>query len=161
MIHQTCSIQFLSTCNKHLTLDINSIKNSPKFINDALTVNPPHFAVANGFLSTRITLSPRRNILEMYRSLLTGFDFFLPLPAFGVSVHISFTFSSTMLQCLSNALTLPSSFLLFLQLISTCVLFLTDCVRTDNGPVLNSSSSRLANSSGVSSLLGLGCKAMI
>lgn len=36
------------------------------------------------------------------------------------SVHISFTFSKTMLQCLSKALTRPSSFLLFLQLIRTC-----------------------------------------
>lgn len=36
------------------------------------------------------------------------------------SVHISLTFSSTMLQCLSNAFTRPSSFLLFLQLMSTC-----------------------------------------
>lgn len=37
----------------------------------------------------------------------------------------------------------------------TWVLFLTDCVKTDNGPVLNSSSSLLANSSGVISDLGL------
>ena len=29
-----------------------------------------------------------------------GLTFFLPLPDFGNSVHISFTFSSTMLQCL-------------------------------------------------------------
>ena len=36
------------------------------------------------------------------------------------SVHISFTFSKIMLQCLSKAFTLPRSFLLFLQLISTC-----------------------------------------
>ena len=59
-----------------------------------------YFAVANGFFSTRMTESPLRNILEMKRSLFTGFDFFLPLPVFGTSVHISFTFSSTMLQCL-------------------------------------------------------------
>lgn len=38
---------------------------------------------------------------------------------------------------------------------STCVLFFTDCVNTDSGPVLNSSSSRLASSSGVISDLGL------
>lgn len=56
---------------------------------------------------------------------------------------------------LSNALTLPRSFLLFLQLISTCVLFFTDCVRTDRGPVLNSSSSLFWSSSGVISDLGL------
>ena len=55
---------------------------------------------------------------------------------------------------LSNAFTLPSSFLLFLQLMRTCVLFLTDCVRTESGPVLNSSCSLCANSSGVISLFG-------
>jgi hypothetical protein len=37
----------------------------------------------------------------------------------------------------------------------TCVLFFTDCVRTERGPVLNSSSSRLDNSSGVISDFGL------
>jgi hypothetical protein len=36
------------------------------------------------------------------------------------SVHISFTFSRIMLQCLSKAFTLPRSFRLFLQLMSTC-----------------------------------------
>jgi len=91
----------------------------------------------------------------MKRSLLTGLDFFLPFPDRGTSVHISLTFSRTMLQCRSNALTLPRSFLLFRQLMSTCVLFFTDCVNTDSGPVLNSSSSRLASSSGVISDLGL------
>lgn len=49
-----------------------------------------------------MTESPRRNILEMYRSLLTGLDFFFPFPLLGTSVHISFTFSSTMLQCLGG-----------------------------------------------------------
>ena len=50
---------------------------------------------------------------------------------------------------------LPKSFLLFRQLMRTCVLFLTDVVTTDKGPVLNSSSSRRSNSSGVISDLGL------
>merc|ERR1712166_628467 len=72
-----------------------------------------------GFLSTRITESPLKNILLMYLSLFTGLVFFFPLPAFGTSVHISLTFSSTMLQWRSNALILPSSFLLFRTLIST------------------------------------------
>lgn len=36
------------------------------------------------------------------------------------SVHISLTFSSSMLQCLSNAFTRASSLWLFLQLMSTC-----------------------------------------
>ncbi len=65
--------------------------------------------------------------------------------------------TSTTQTNLSKAFTLPRSFLLFRQLMRTCVLFFTDCVRTDNGPVLNSSSSRFANSSGVNSLLGFGC----
>ena len=51
-----------------------------------------------GLRSTTITLSPRRNILLMKRSRLMGMAFFLPLPVFGTSVHISLTFSSTMLQ---------------------------------------------------------------
>ena len=38
----------------------------------------------------------------------------LPFPVLGSSVHISLTPSRTMLQCLSNAFTLPSNFLLFL-----------------------------------------------
>jgi len=112
-------------------------------------------AVARGFLSTRITESPRRNILLIYRSLLTGFAFFVPFPDFGNSVHISFTFSSTILQCRSNALTRPNNFLLFRQLIRTCVLLRTDSVRMDSGPVLNSSSSSRESSSGVISDFGL------
>lgn len=63
--------------------------------------------------------------------------------------------SRTMLQWRSKALTRPNSFLLLRQLIKTCVLFFTDCVSTDNGPVLNSSSSWRASSSGVSSDFGL------
>lgn len=55
---------------------------------------------ASGFFRTRITESPRRNIFGMNRSFATGFAFFLPLPVFGSSVHISLTFSSTILQCL-------------------------------------------------------------
>ena len=102
-----------------------------------------------------MTESPRRNILLMYRSLLTGFAFFVPFPVFGNSVHISFTFSNTILQCRSNAFTRPSSFLLFRQLIRTCVLFRTDSVRIERGPVLNSSSSNRESSSGVISDFGL------
>lgn len=111
--------------------------------------------VASGFLNTKMTESPRKNIFDINLSLLTGFTFFFPLPVRGTSVHISFTLSRTMLQCRSNALTRPSSFLLLRQLIKTCVLFLTDWVSTDNGPVLNSSSSWRANSSGVNSDFGL------
>merc|ERR1712038_1123082 len=101
-----------------------------------------------------MTESPRRNILLMYRSLLTGFAFFVPFPVFGSSVHISFTFSRTILQCRSKALTRPNNFLLFLQFMRTCVLLRTDSVRIDNGPVLNSSSSSRDSSSGVISDFG-------
>jgi hypothetical protein len=41
--------------------------------------DPPHL----GFLRTMITESPRRNILLMNLSLLTGWAFFLPFPVFG------------------------------------------------------------------------------
>lgn len=88
----------------------------------------------------KMTVSPRRNILLMNRSLLTGFAFF-PLPLLGTSVHISLTFSSTMLQCRSKALTRANSLRLLRQLISTCELFFTACCNTDSGPVLNSCSS--------------------
>ena len=75
----------------------------------------------------------------------------LPFPVLGSSVHISLTPSKTMLQCLSNAFTLPSSFLLFLQLMRTWVLFFTLSVRTLRGPVWNSSCSLASLSSGVMS----------
>ena len=78
-----------------------------------------HLALASGLRSTRMTESPRKNILEMYRSLLTGLDFFLPFPALGTSVHSSLTFSNTMLQCRSKAFTRANSFLLFRQLMRT------------------------------------------
>eukprot|EP00322_Chrysochromulina_rotalis_P003386 CAMPEP_0115859736 /NCGR_PEP_ID=MMETSP0287-20121206/16770_1 /TAXON_ID=412157 /ORGANISM="Chrysochromulina rotalis, Strain UIO044" /LENGTH=115 /DNA_ID=CAMNT_0003314047 /DNA_START=491 /DNA_END=838 /DNA_ORIENTATION=+ len=91
-----------------------------------------------------MTLSPRKNILLMNRSRFIACAFFLPFPALGTSVHISLTFSSTMLQWRSNALTRPSNFLLLRQLIRTCVLLFTLCVSTESGPVLNSSSSVFA-----------------
>ena len=102
-----------------------------------------------------VSIQKRHVICIIFFCLEKKVTFFFPFPVLGTSVHISFTFSSTILQCLSNALTRPKSFLLLRQLIRTWVLFLTDCVRTDSGPVLNSSSSRLANSSGVISDLGL------
>ena len=67
-----------------------------------------------------MTESPRRNILEMNRSLVTGLEAFFPLPVFGISVHISFTFSRIMLQWRSNAFIRASSLRLFRRLISTC-----------------------------------------
>jgi hypothetical protein len=96
-----------------------------------------------------MTESPRRNILLMNRSLFTGLAFFFPFPVFGTSVHISLTFSRTILQWRSKAFTRPSNFLLFRQLMSTWVLFLTDIVSTERGPVENSSSSVFSVSSSI------------
>lgn len=146
-LRQTTTTRFWHTAQ--CTCNFVALKSVP------MEKRPDHLAMAAGFLRTKITESPLRNILAMNLSLFTGFAFFLPFPVFGVSVHISFTFSNTMLQCLSKAFTLARSFLLFLQLMRTCVLFLTDWVRTDSGPVLNSSCSLCDSSSGVISDLGL------
>ena len=90
------------------------------------------------FRSTRITESPRINILLRKRSLLMVLAFLHPFPVFGISVHSSFTFSRTMLQCLSKAFTRPRSFRLFRQLISTCALVFTLWLNTDKGPAWKS-----------------------
>lgn len=78
------------------------------------------------------------HILLMNLSLLTGRPFF-PLASLGVSVHISFTFSRTMLQCRSNAFTRASSFLLFRIEIRTWVWLRTAVWRIERGPAENSS----------------------
>lgn len=104
-------------------------------------------------LNTKTTLSPRRKSLEMKRSLLTGFVFF-PLLFRGVSVHISFTFSSTMLQCLSNALTRARTLWLLRRLMSTCDRFLTAACSTLIGPLANSYSSSCPSSYSLSSERG-------
>lgn len=76
------------------------------------------------------------------RSLLTPF----PFEPFGVSVHISFTFSSTMLQCLSKAFTRASSLRLLRQDMSTCECDRVAVRRIDRGPVVSSCSSKSATS---------------
>ena len=73
-------------------------------------MNGHYLEAAAGLRNTKITESPRKNILEMNLSLLTGFDLAFPFPVLGTSVHISLTFSSTMLKCRSNAFTRASSF---------------------------------------------------
>jgi len=70
----------------------------------------------------------------MNRSLLTGFAFACPLPVFGTSVQCSRTFSKTILQCLSKALTRPNNFLLLRTLMSTCVWCFTLSFKTERGP---------------------------
>lgn len=132
------------------------------------------------------TESPLKNSLLINRSRLTGFAFFFPLPALGVSVHISLTFSvfdtrnsssqppllhapdrcffqllrresvpRTRFMCRSKALTRPRSFLLFLQLTRIWFPDLTAIVKSDSGPVLNSSSSSFRISASVNSDFGL------
>lgn len=90
--------------------------------------------------NTKITLSPLKNILLMKRSLFKGLPLFPPANL-GISVHISLTFSSTMLQWRSNALTRARSFRLFRQDISTWVWDLTAVCRIERGPEVNSCSS--------------------
>lgn len=82
-------------------------------------------------------------ILLINRSLFTGLPFF-PALVLGVSVHISLTFSNTILQCLSKAFTRASSFLLFRQEIRTCAWDRTAVWRIERGPEVNSCSSSCA-----------------
>lgn len=93
-------------------------------------------------ISMGATLGPSgaTYILLMKRSLFVGLPF-LPLARRGVSVHISFTFSRTMLQCRSKALTRASSFLLLRHEMRTWVWLRTAVWRIESGPALNSCSS--------------------
>jgi hypothetical protein len=86
--------------------------------------------------STKMTLSPLRNILLMKRSLLTPRP-----PALLFSVHISLTFSSTILQWRSKALTRASSLRLLRHEIKTCVCVRVAVWRMDRGPVDSSCAS--------------------
>lgn len=88
-------------------------------------------------------------ILLMKRSLLTP----LPLAPLGFSVHISLTFSRTMLQCRSKALTRANSLRLFRQEIRTWVCVRVAVWRRDRGPAVSSCSSTRATSYSL-----LGCK---
>ena len=115
-----------------------------------------HFAaMAAGLRKIKITESPLRKSLAMYLSLLTGVALLFPVPVLGTSVHISFTFSSTMLKWRSKAFTRARSLRLLRQLMRTCVFCLTDWVSTERGPVWNSSSSFFFRSSSDNSDLGL------
>lgn len=85
------------------------------------------------------------HILLIKRSLFTGLPFFPPANL-GVSVHISFTFSSTMLQWRSKALTRANSLRLLRHEISTCECERTAVCRIESGPLVNSCCSRAATS---------------
>jgi len=81
----------------------------------------------------------------MKRSRLMGFPF-LPSAFRGVSLHISFTFSSTMLQWRSKALTRASSLRLLRVLIRTWVWLRTAVWSSERGPEVNSWVSRRESS---------------
>ena len=87
--------------------------------------------------STKMTLSPLKNILLMNRSLLTPF-----FPSLPFSVHISLTFSNIILQCRSKALTRARSFLLLRHEMRTCVWVRVAVMRIERGPVESSCASR-------------------
>lgn len=80
--------------------------------------------------------------------LLTKRSLFTPFPLFplGFSVHISLTFSSTMLQWRSNALTRARSLRLFRQEIKTWVCVRVAVCRSERGPAVISCSSTRATS---------------
>jgi hypothetical protein len=80
--------------------------------------------------------------LLMKRSLFTP----LPLLPLGFSVHISFTFSRTMLQCRSKALTRASNLRLLRQEIRTWVCVRVAVCSRDSGPAVSSCSSTRATS---------------
>ena len=92
-----------------------------------------------------MTESPLRNILLMKRSLFMGLPL-CPWAFLGVSVHISFTFSRIMLQCLSKALTRARSFLLLRHEMTTWLWLRTAVWRMERGPAVNSCSSTRATS---------------
>ena len=94
----------------------------------------------------------RTHILLINRSLLTGLPFF-PALFLGVSVHISFTFSNTILQCLSKAFTRARSLRLFRQEIRTCACDRTAVWRMESGPEVNSCSSSWAISNSLVEML--------
>jgi len=76
----------------------------------------------------------------MNRSLCILFPFF-PFPALGCSVHVSRQFSSTILQCLSNARILANSFRFDRSDIRIWFPFLSARYSTESGVVAWSDSS--------------------
>jgi hypothetical protein len=92
------------------------------------------------------------HILLMKRSLLTPLPFF-PWLFLGNSVHISLTFSRTMLQCLSNAFTRARSLRLLRHEMTTWLWLRTAVWRMERGPAVNSCSSTRAISYSLSGVL--------
>lgn len=103
------------------------------FSNTRQPASVPRSFIHAQLSNTKITLSPLKNILLINLSLFTPFP---PFPCF--SVHISLTFSSTMLQCRSKALTRARSLRLLRQDIRTCVCVRVAVMRIERGPVESS-----------------------
>lgn len=125
---------------------------SPRRNLDPITISTISYSVALFlwffvlfFLIIIIRRSPglETYILLINRSLFTGRPFF-PSASRGVSVHISLTFSSTMLQCRSKAFTRASSLRLLRIEMRTWVCDLTAVWRMERGPEVNSCSSSSA-----------------
>ena len=111
------------------------------------SVSPPEF-----FKPKKKRGNRNKYILLMKRSLLTGRPFFPPAIR-GVSVHISLTFSRTILQCRSKALTRASNLRLLRHDIRTCVCDRTAVWRMESGPDVNSYSSICAISNSLQTML--------
>ena len=109
--------------------------------------------------TTSTTPSPLKNILLTKRSLLTARPF-CPFASRGVSCHISRTFSSTMLQCRSNAFTRANSFRLLRREIRIWVWLRTAVWRRESGPLVNSCVSSSESSYSVNSFRGLDCSSL-
>ena len=77
------------------------------------------------------------NILPINRSLFTGLRFF-PSTFLGISVHISFTFSNTMLQCLLKAFMCARSLRLLRYEVRTWLWMCIAARRIERGLVENS-----------------------
>ena len=71
-----------------VTIHFSRIENVPHFIPPEIRIQLTHRIPSHAeCLNTNTTLSPRKNIFEIKRSLVIGFPFF-PLAELGVSVHI-------------------------------------------------------------------------
>ena len=86
-----------------------------------------------GFLMTKITESPLKNILLMYLSRLMGFARF-PLFFLGISLQISQAFSKTMFKWRSNAFNRANILRLFRQLTRIWEFVFTALVNIARGP---------------------------
>lgn len=156
---QLINIHSPASTQQHQNHRIPSQKPIPPTTVSNQSISPKHplqHGSRNSFRSTPPhTRAQNTYILLTNRSLLTGLPFFPPA-ALGVSVHISLTFSSTILQWRSKALTRASSLRLLRHEMSTWVWERTAVCRIDSGPEVNSYSSSWAISYSLGGLVGGG-----